>query len=66
MKSKVIIITNNDRQFGEVFQAEPYESVKTICELQHQIFYPKKLIKIGNGYDYQLNNGSIVFSEQIM
>ena len=66
MKSKVKIITNKDHEFGETFQSEPYESIKAICTLQHQIFRPEKMVKIGRGYDYRMNNGNIVFAEQIV
>jgi hypothetical protein len=65
MKSRVNVITNEDHKFGEIFQVEPYESIKTVCELQHQIFHPEKMVKIGIGYDYQMGNGNIISAEQI-
>lgn len=65
MKTKVLVVTNADHEFGEIFQTEPYESIKTVCELRHQIFRPKKMVKIGKGYDYQMGNGNIISAEQI-
>lgn len=65
MKSKIKIITNTDHEYGEILQAEPYDSVKIACKSQHQIFRPEKIIRISNGYDYQMKNGDILFAEQI-
>ena len=65
MKSKVIVITNNDHQIGEIFQTEPYDSVRTVCGLYHQNFCPNKMVKTQKGYDYEMRNGNIICSEQI-
>ncbi len=65
MKTKVRVVTKADYEFGEVFKTEPYESIKTVCKLKHQIFRPEKMVKIGKGYDYQMGNGNIISAEQI-
>lgn len=65
MKSKVIVIKNNDLQIGKIFKTEPYESVRAVCGLYHQTFSPNKIVKTKKGYDYQMRNGNIIYSEQI-
>jgi len=65
MKSKVKIITSADHEFAEFSPMDAYESVKSICGSKHEIFRPEKMVRIGNGYDYQMKNGNIVLAEQI-